>query len=100
MHIAHGGWEGSYTCTLGLQKGAVARQVIYYYQLLHSTRTVCLFFGIHNFYFQTVQKMCCSTSVINKMCGISLNEFPRVLNNLISPVQQGGGKHFKHGPMF
>ena len=29
MHITHGGWEGSHTCTLGFHKGAVARQVIY-----------------------------------------------------------------------
>ena len=52
MHITHGGWEGSHTCTLGFHKGAVARQVIYRYQLLHSTRIVCFFLGIHNFCFQ------------------------------------------------
>ena len=46
------------------------------------------------------EKLCCSAPIINKMFGNSLSEFPPILNNLISPLQQGGGKHFKHRSMF
>ena len=81
-------------------QGAVARQVIYGYQLLHSTRRVCFFFVIHNWCFQTFQKLCCSTSVISKMFGNAVREFPPIPNNLISPVQRSGGTCFKHRSMF
>ena len=104
MHITHGGWEGSHTCTLGFENGAITRQLIYRYQLLHSTPTVCFFRGGGGGHPQLLlssfPKLCCGTSILNKMCGNSLSDFRAILNNLFLSFNGVLEKCSKHKSIF